>query len=1160
MTIHYPWPLRWLAYGVSSLALVAGSAAAQTIDDETSEPVETATADNGAPGDVTITENGSIRIEGGSDITAVTVNSDNQVVNNGVIELQEIDGAIGLLIEGGNAGGYRGLGDILLLEDYQREDTDDDGEVDGPFALGSNRSAVVLRGDEPFVGDLIFEEGTALSVDGNNSFAVRLQSVLEGDLLSDATTTVTGDFSTGFEISADLDGNFLQSGSIQVQGEQARGVRIQGNVSGNVTNEGAVTALGFSSTNRTNFVTEERLTDDTPPLEERIDPDNLLDNGPAFSIGGSVGQGILNNGPVASPSPDEEEEDETKDTIEDFNENRSTGQLNSFGSAPALLVSPDVAPDGQGDVTIGLVTERVRDTLDDDDDDDTNELLASFDLDFGLVNRGTIAADGVNVGFAATGLRLEGSAENDRRTVIEGGIENTGEITARAFEADAVAVSLGAGADASRLVNSGTISAQLVTNSGSSATAVSIEAGAALPSIVNSGLLTATTDEIDAGATVIRDRSGTLVTIRNEGTLQAGVNDDDGDTRDAPDFAGELAIDLSTHTTDQDAVIIQDIREPTFDANDDGTIDEDDVPQPLIDGDIVLGAGDDRVELLAGRVFGDLDLANGSNTLVIENTSVFGDARFGAGLDSMQLVDEASFEGSIVDDSGTLALGVVNSDLSLTNEGTVALSSLDVSGDSELRVNVSTADTTVARLSVSGTATIGAEASILATLEDFERSTRTITLIEAGSLQIAADDLGQVVIGVPAILNQSTFLEGNRLITELAPKTAAELGLNQNASAAFQPLLAVAEANDDVGSALTNFEDEAELSASITNLLPDTSGALSRFLSDGLSLASGTLARRFDQIHGLRPELGRDGRTGVWIDQEWSYFSEDESDGGQGFEGFGVSLQAGGDFELFENFYLGGSGAFRHGQANLEEGTDMTTRTNAFEFGLYGSYAFGNFRFDAYGAGGFADFTSERAVNFDAVSEDYTGDWTGTYFGGSARASYIQRFGSWFVRPVASVDIFDLTEDGYTETVDLGRTVDDAEASDPLLNYTVGDAESSRLASSAILHFGRASEGANANPQRQVRRLTRDTRTIVQHGYVGYRFEADAELYTADLRFARGDEVFTLEDPTAYEDGIIFGAGIDIDGGNYVFTLAYDGEFAGDFMSHGAGASFRVSF
>ena len=480
------------------LAAVHQTLGAAEINDATTLPVATSTVEAGAPGDLAITDSGSITLEASPGATAVLVDSDNSFSHDGDITITDSDDATGVAVQGGLVTSIYSNGTIVIDEDYERVDTDGDGDRDGSLAIGTSRTGILVEGTEALVSDIDLDTASNIFVEGNASAGVRVQSQLQGSLVNDGTIAVVGNETIGLELQSGATGNVLQSGDITVQGTGASGVRITDAIEGAFLNEGSVTTTGFLSTSITNYADPDSITEGVTPIADRIDSENLGDGGPAVSIGGSIADGFLNNGPVDRFIDAEDAADETKDTVEDFDDNRGPGSIATFGSAPAVVISPDLDADGSGDLVIGKVVESVRDTQDDDADGDSDEILATFDYDYGFINRGVIVANGLNVGFDSTALQIKGAGDGSRLVIIEGGIQNTNAISAEAFEADAVGIAIGPFAQVERITNSGAITAAVTTDTNNQATAIFIDVDSTVNEIANSGAITAPADDREA--------------------------------------------------------------------------------------------------------------------------------------------------------------------------------------------------------------------------------------------------------------------------------------------------------------------------------------------------------------------------------------------------------------------------------------------------------------------------------------------------------------------------------------------------------------------------------------------------------------------------------------------------------------------------------------
>ena len=694
------WVLKWPL--VICTSACAPYALAQDISTETTEPVTTSTIDDGAPGDVTITEDGSIELSGTEGQVAVTMDSDNNITHNGTISIEDTDNVAGIVLEANRTGDLTMGGSINLLEEYEREDDDDDGDLDGPLAIGENRVGIRLDSGGAHTGQLNLETGASILVEGNQSAGIILGSNLVGSLTMDGLISIVGEDTVGIEIDDGVTGNVLISGNVSAQGANARGVSLDGNVGGNLTVEGTITSSGFTDTSESNYIRPLDVEEDTDPVLERIDAEDLNDNGAALAVGGSLSAGLLINGNVDDFTSDEDAEDETKDTIEDFDENRTSGIVSSLGSAPALLISPDLDGAASESITLGPVTETVRDTTDDDEDEDLSETLAVFDYDQGLINRGTIAANGLNVGYEATALRIEGSADGAFTTTITGGILNSGVVSAQAFEADATAISLGSGARVGRLETSGDITAQVFSVTDYTATALLIEDGAELSELTNSGVISASSFGESVNVSAIQDLSNGLTDITNTGTISA-FQTSDGTQVD--DVGTANAIDLSTST--QDITLTQRLATPTDDVNNDGEISSEDVVAPTLAGDVLFGSGNDTLTSTSGTISGNVEFSLGNASMTLSGTTFDGDVIFSDGDNDISLnsstftgdmvfggdshileISNSTFTGQLFSDGALDSLIAVDTDL-LLSEGTAAtLGTFSLTGDSLLQVDI----------------------------------------------------------------------------------------------------------------------------------------------------------------------------------------------------------------------------------------------------------------------------------------------------------------------------------------------------------------------------------------------------------------------------------------------------------------------------------------
>jgi hypothetical protein len=438
--------------GAIASALFPASAFAQTeIKTATTNPVSTSTT-----GDLQITSAGSIKLASG---VAVTINSNAKVTNAGTLSITGGNGSAGIVANANLSGDITNSGAITLDENYTPTDSDKDGDVDGPFAQGSNRYGIHVLGGGTYTGK-IANSGT-ITVEGNSSAGIAIDSALSGSITKTGKITVTGDDSVGLRAAAVSGDVKLTAGSISAIGKNAVGVLLGGDVGGAFVVQGSVTSTGYRYTS-------------VPADTSKLDSDDLLQGGSAVVVAGDVAGGVLLDAPASGTSG-------------------STAKVVTYGAAPAMLIGS-----ASEDVLIGK----------------------SGSTEFSLINKGTIAGYGLYKGVSATGLMIGGGGHV---VTFAGGLSVTGAIIANAVEANSAALHIGSGASLPVIANGGNIAAVGGGTESTSATAILIDAGANVPTIKNSGSIAAGVSGTAGAAAAIVDKSGTLTLIENSGTI--GVAD-----------------------------------------------------------------------------------------------------------------------------------------------------------------------------------------------------------------------------------------------------------------------------------------------------------------------------------------------------------------------------------------------------------------------------------------------------------------------------------------------------------------------------------------------------------------------------------------------------------------------------------------------------------
>lgn len=773
---------------LSSILILSAPAAAQTVvtvSDARTTAIATSTASNGAPADITIAAAGSIKPASGP--VAVTLDSDSDVKNDGTIQITDRNDVVGIDVTAGGNGTITNNGKIILDETYAPKDDDNDGDLDGPFAQGSNK--VGIRTTAPFTGSIV--NAGEITVEGNDSAGIRLGGALNGSLTSTGTIAVVGNDSVGIE-AGDVSGDVVLRGSITAIGENAVGVALNGDIDGAVTIQGTIGSTGYRYT--------------TPPADvEDLDADDLLQGGPALRVAGNVGGGILLDRPPANS--DEDEDDEDGDGIPDAQE--GTASITSFGGAPALQIGS-----ADGDIAIGAVA----------------------DTGHGLLMKGAVRASGVYDGIDATAIAIGGMGH---AVDMAGGITLDGEVRASS-RADATGLLLGTGTSAPALVNSGQVIATGGNRTGDLARAIAIETGATVTSLTNSGTISAQTSA-DGTAIAIQDASGGLGLIENDGRISAtGAN---ADTNRA------IAIDLRANASgaivrqlvaEDDAPAPQIVGNVLFGSGND----QFEVRDGSVSGTVNFGAGDNAMALSGDAVHqGAIVFGAGTDTLTLSGTAqMTGAVDFGGGSDLLTLGEGTSLSGSIVNSGGTAA--TIAGRLDMTSATGISFASLDVAATGAIGVTIDGETGAATRYDIAGLASFAEGAQVDVRLNGIASSLGDYVIVQAGTLS-GADTLASADTDLPFLFKSalSSDADAGTVTLSIDRKTAGELGLNQSETAAYDAIFEVLDRDEDLTGLFLAIEDQATLRNRFGTFLPEHSGGSfdsitlaarngSRFLND----------------------------------------------------------------------------------------------------------------------------------------------------------------------------------------------------------------------------------------------------------------------------------------------------------------------------------------
>jgi len=1089
------------AVAIAPLLAVTGAQAEVVVSTARTTPIQTSNATGTAADNVRIASGGSIAVTSGA---AMTLDSNNtlDVDSGGSITMAKAaDGATGILVNGGNTGSLAMGGSISItdsLEDADYKDTDGDGDIDGPFATGTGRYGVRVAGPSAFTGNITLEPTSAITVEGNNSYGLAVETDLTGRLQSLSSVRVLGDGTVGVRTTGAVSGNVDLAGSITATGAGATGVSIEGDVGGALKIHSAVTTTGYRYTSAPSAKPTSGTVSESTLYLEDLDADDLLQGGPAVRVAADINGGVLlDTGPAYSSAGIEGDDD--GDTVKNGDEDddgdgvknrddtdrdgdgildsaETTASLTSLGGAPALLIGS-----ATNSVTLGAV--------------------GTGDAAYGLINRGGIAGSGVYSGVEARGLQL--GVAGGQAVTIAGGVRNEGTISASAAKADATAVWIGANVSAPTLSNTGTIQAGASGDTAATSTAVLIGAGANVASMTNTGIITSAFTGNHGDAVAVRDSSGTLAQFTNAGTIAVGVNPDSDD--DSTVDGEAIAIDLSANTAGvllRQYGIAADEDSTATDTDDDGVPDS---AEPTVVGAIRLGSGGD--------------------TLNVENGTIIGDISFGGGADTMNITGGAAVSGAITNAAG-LALNVTNGSLFANQTTATNISSLNVGADGTLVLTVDPAANTGGGFNVSGAANIATGAALGVRFASLLQEPARFDVINAGSLTIGTID--QTLLGENSpylyVVEAGADTAAGKVYVDARRRTAEEAGLIPVEASAFDAVYAALGDNTTLQNLFLSQTDREGFANVYEQMLPDHSGGPLMSLSAGVDAVTRALTGR--------NASAAPGETSAWV-QEINFYADKDKTDSYGFrsEGFGV---AGGVEKGTSVGAFGVTAAFTSSDIEDPEAeAEEILSANLLELGLYWRAQGQYWTTWARAAGGYASFSADRSLVADGVYLNNTSDWHGWTAAAAGGASYERNYGRLNVRPEVYAEFFHLSEGARTESgggdgFDLDIDSRDSHIFSAVAAMNVG--------------YGFGRDG-----------------WIRPELRIGYRQNLSVDAGETIARFASGGPDFTLSPDAVEGGGLILGFRLNLGNDLGMLSLTGDAELLEDYVRYSLllRASFR---
>lgn len=1047
--------LNGVGLAALAVAIAQPSAYAQTtVNNESSTPLRTS-----AGGDIVIGVGGELEVESG---TAITIDSDNTVtlrrtdddedddddfdndgvnddadvdddndgdndadddndydVGNGVVRSESGQSNIsGIAVTSGRTFTISNDGGISVLEDFEPDDDDRNGIVDGPIASASNRYGIHISGPATANGTIVNTGG--IFVEGLYSGGVIIDAPLSGSITNTGSISVIGDGGYGIRTQS-VTGNVSVLGSINVVGEGSVGASFQGPIGGTLLLQGSIVqGTGFT-------------TDDGVSLS--LSRRDLRVGAPAVSILGDVAGGILIGAPPVKDNPliddddeeddedfdndgvdDEDDDDDDNDGLEDNDE--GAGSITSVGNGPAVQIG------GAQAMTVGTVAAR----------------LGGTSGGYSLVVDGSISANGRYTGTDSFGLVV--GAESGGAVNMAGGIQVTGTITASTVDSEATAVLVREQAIVPRLYNSGSISASL-------------------------------SAEADGAATAILDRSGSITLIENTGSISvSGVTENVNRAINLAANTSGVTISQFMNAADLEAraEIEEDLNE---DNGPDDEYQEDTTVYASITGDIITGSGNDNLLVNHGTILGNTYLNGGFDAVRLSDEAQYdGDIDFGAGGGLLALSGEALFVGNVEGRDQPVSITVVDdaryfgsvtggnqTDVVVSGGGkfgageitTSRFRSLTVGSGGTFDVYIDGEDGTASNIVVD-TVTFEQGSLISATVTSLENVEGNYNIITASTVNGAAA-FDSATTGLPFIYNGSLTTSGNNIFLNISRKTASELGLNRAASQGYDAIItAIVEAEDEtLTQSILDIDNADRLQEEVTELLPDHAGGVFDTLTRNSRLATRHLT---DGASIFDPDVGT---ASAWLEPIY-WTSKRKQDDTSGYENQGQGITFGMEWAVpFGNLGL----SYSYLSGKIQNG-DSDGRLKSTQHEVGGFYRIGGDNFYGFARVSAASISVdskrvyEGTIDDEEFQRETEASWGGVMASASMGASYQFDIGSRFsLKPMSIVDYFWLKENSYEE--DGG-----GEAIDLDVDSRTSSAATITTSLTAAYRFGRRLKGGTA--------------------------------------------------------------------------------------------------
>ncbi|MBS0331533.1 MAG: hypothetical protein JSS35_02075, partial [Proteobacteria bacterium] len=221
-------------------ALAQSTTTTTTVSSQSTTPLVTSKA-----GDITVNVGASIKPASPS-TPAVTIDSNNSLINNGLLFFQNQNNATAVLAHGGNTGSIENTGTIEV-DDNSQTTTDSNGIIHGPFANGSNRIGIQIVGPGVYTADVSNTATGVINIKGDNSYGISLETALSGTLANSGSITASGTNAIGIRSTnaGTISGAVTLGGTIVASGQGAQAVNLAGDINDALDINGTISSTGY---------------------------------------------------------------------------------------------------------------------------------------------------------------------------------------------------------------------------------------------------------------------------------------------------------------------------------------------------------------------------------------------------------------------------------------------------------------------------------------------------------------------------------------------------------------------------------------------------------------------------------------------------------------------------------------------------------------------------------------------------------------------------------------------------------------------------------------------------------------------------------------------------------------------------------------------------